>query len=194
MMIFDSIVRTKLARIVGQLAAEASGYDDLMQEALIHLWQQELDKPGQTQSWYLQSCRFHLLTYLSRGRSVDSLKRRRDRSAMTEVSEAVDFATTRREEAESPLGSVCALDLIESLSKRISPVEQIILACLAEGIGLMEIAKKLGISHQAVSKYRQRLAALALKLGVSPMPKPANDSNGLSVRKDDAQRTSGSSM
>src|ERR1051325_11067403 len=65
-----------LDRIVCSLASERALRQDLMQEALIHLWQAERDRPGQSTSWYLQGCRFRLRHYLAAGKSVDSAKRR----------------------------------------------------------------------------------------------------------------------
>ena len=137
-----------------------------MQEALLHLWQREIQRPAQTQSWYLQSCRFHLQSYLNRGRSVDSYKRRQE---CLSDEEAAALAGTNGD-LESPLDSVCVLDIIELLSKRLSSREQDILVHLMEGAGPREIARKLSISHQSVSKHRQKLATLAIKMGISPLP------------------------
>jgi len=38
--------------------------------AKAHLTRVEADRPGQTPSWYLQSCHFHAGDYLARGRSI----------------------------------------------------------------------------------------------------------------------------
>src|SRR5437899_13099328 len=72
----DLSIRERLYRIVRQLTPDAGSHDDLMQEALVHLWLREARFPGQKKSWYLQSCKFHLQHYLEMGRSVDSVKRR----------------------------------------------------------------------------------------------------------------------
>ena len=173
MLIFNSKTRQKLWRIVRQLSADAAAHDDLMQEALLHLWRQEMETPAQTQSWYLQSCRFHLLSYLNRGRSVDSFKRRHDQRPNDEEIELAQSAG-RNAESESPLDSVCVLDTIELLSKRLSAREQDILAQLMQGAGPREIARKLSISHQSVSKHRQKLAAIAIKMGIVPLPQSRN--------------------
>src|SRR5438874_13527896 len=71
----DFKVVTVLRRITENLASDLTEREDLLQEALLHLWVTELRQPGQSVSWYLQSCRFHLQHYLARGRSVDSKKR-----------------------------------------------------------------------------------------------------------------------
>lgn len=172
MLIFNLKTRQKLWRIVRQLSGDTAAHDDLMQEALLHLWQRETQTPAQTQSWYLQSCRFHLLSYLNRGRSVDSFKRRQDQCASHEEFDAAQSLSRGSADGESPLDSVCVLDIIELLSRKLNPREQDILAHLIQGSGTREIARKLSISHQSVSKHRQKLAALAMKMGISPLPQP----------------------
>ena len=49
-----------LTQLVQRITANFALRDDLMQEALVHLWLTEARRPGQTRSWYLQSCKFHL--------------------------------------------------------------------------------------------------------------------------------------
>jgi len=174
MLIFNSNVRKKLARIVCQMVANAAAREDLMQEALVLLWQQEIQRPGQTQSWYLQSCRFHLLNHLKRGRSVDSFKHRQGQRPDENEFECSEPLSGNGAQTESPLDSVCALEIVELLSQRLNSREQEILGHLAQGAGPREIAKKLRISHQSVSKHRQKLAALAVKIGIAPLPPVRN--------------------
>jgi RNA polymerase sigma factor (sigma-70 family) len=182
MLIFNSKARQKLWRIVRQISGDNAAHEDLMQEALVHLWQQEVERPKQTQSWYLQSCRFHLLNYLNRGRSVDSFKHRRGESRAGNEREFSESFLGNGAEGESPLDSVCALDIVELLSKRLNDREQEIFAHLAQGSGPREIAKKLRISHQSVSKHRQKLAALAIKMGIAPLPAARNGSEPIQTR------------
>ena len=65
----------RLSKIVIRMTSNPALREDLMQEALIHLWQIQEQRPGQAESWYLQNCRYHLQHYLASGRSVDSPKR-----------------------------------------------------------------------------------------------------------------------
>src|SRR5438034_286985 len=75
-MLFEQAETQKvLSRIVTQLSWHPAWHEDLMQEGMIHLWRSEDERPGQSPSWYLQSCQFHLRHHLARGRSVDSWKR-----------------------------------------------------------------------------------------------------------------------
>src|SRR6267142_2638164 len=76
MFVDELSTRDSLVRMVRKLTANAALREDLLQEALIHLWLTETRRPGQTRSWYRQSCKYHLLHYLASGRSVDSGKRR----------------------------------------------------------------------------------------------------------------------
>src|SRR5678816_4070505 len=71
----DSKIKDALHAIVSSLTNNTALREDLMQDALLHLWQVQLQKPHRTRSWYLQSCRFQLGHRLAAGRSVDSLKR-----------------------------------------------------------------------------------------------------------------------
>src|ERR1041385_4868343 len=103
-----------------------------MQEALIHLWQAERDRPGQSTSWYLQGCRFRLRHYLAAGKSVDSAKRRGsqmitfgDDQESTEFFEELHAASHEFDEA-------CTRDLLFALSLSLRPRERAVLACLAE--------------------------------------------------------------
>src|SRR5205809_7182293 len=64
-----------ILKIIKSITHCSALQDDLLQEALIHLWLMETRRPGQTHSWYLQSCKYHLLHYLASGCSVDSAKR-----------------------------------------------------------------------------------------------------------------------
>jgi DNA-directed RNA polymerase specialized sigma24 family protein len=142
--------------------------EDLFQEALIHLWLQEERRPGQTKSWYLQNCQYYLRNYLARGKSVDSLKRGR-------LGRALDSQPAEDLDMESPHGggvfaTVSAKDIVGLLNGRLSSREREILACLSLGFGAREIARRLGISHPAVVKHRQRIAQQALKLGINPLP------------------------
>src|SRR5712671_1061078 len=75
MLIDDHQVREMVERIVARCSSVPAVRDDLRQEALVHLWLLEERQPGQTKSWYIQSCKFYLQNYRTRGRSVDSPKR-----------------------------------------------------------------------------------------------------------------------
>src|SRR6266481_9825687 len=83
-------VKDSLLRMTRRITPNFAFRQDLLQEALIHLWLTEKRRPGQTKSWYLQSSRFHLLHYLASGRSVDSTKRGQGHSHFEHDSEQAE--------------------------------------------------------------------------------------------------------
>ncbi len=169
MLVDDQKIRSVLRSIVKRLSADLSVHEDLLQEAMIHLWLQEERRPGQTPSWYLQNCQYYLRNCLTRGRSVDSPKRRWLMRA-PENAQVEDPETDGTEYGGGVFGCISAQDIIAQLDGRLSPRERQILTHLSEGLGAREIARKLGISHPAVVKCRQRIAQQALKLGINPLP------------------------
>jgi len=166
----EPLTRDLLRRLVRTITANPVLWDDLYQEALIHLWSIEARRPGFTRSWYLQSCKFHLRHYLASGRSVDSMKRREgqidypmDSEDGTQFHEMVDSG-------DSVLSSVCARELIGMLSRQLEPHEKAVLDCLADGLGPREIGRRLNISHTMVIKHRCKIASLLNRLARTPSP------------------------
>ena len=170
MLIEDIETLEQLGKIVVRLTSNPALREDLMQEALIHLWQVQEQNPGQTKNWYLQNCRYHLLHYLAIGRSVDSPKRRASQVHPVDHEDGQDDLLDRFEGSDTVLEDVSARDILDSLAKWLSPREMMILQWLAEGLATREIARRIGISHPMVIKYRRKIAALAEKLSI---PHPA---------------------
>src|SRR5712671_1875611 len=79
MRIDQARVRRRLRSIVRALTVENHLFDDLYQEALICLWCTEEKSPDCSDEWYFQRCRCHVIDFLRRGRSIDAIKRRRNR-------------------------------------------------------------------------------------------------------------------
>jgi hypothetical protein len=139
---------------------------DLLQEALAHLWEQELRHPGMTTSWYLQNCRFFVGNILRSGRSVDSIKRRlseraREHCAL-EGCALPDCLVCQVDPAEH----ASARDAVNEISRRLEPRDRAILTLLLEGHGIREIGRRLHLSHAAVVKSRGRIAAAAVHVGI----------------------------
>jgi DNA-directed RNA polymerase specialized sigma24 family protein len=171
MLIDDSHTRELLARIVYRLTADRVLREDLTQEALIHLWLLEERRPGQSRSWYLQSCKFHLQNFISAGKSVDSPKRRRGKVSLSNGDDQIEELVSGRDADGAPFAQVSARDIVTSLSCRLSPFERSILDYLSEGLAAREIATRLEVTHPTVIKYRRKIAALAIRLGIPPLPK-----------------------
>jgi DNA-directed RNA polymerase specialized sigma24 family protein len=156
---------------VCRLTGDTALRQDLMQEALVHLWLLEARKPRQSRSWYLQSCKFHLQNYIVAGRSVDSLKRRRTQFCITgDVAELEEIHSLADSDGAA-FAVISARDILTLLCNRLTPFEQAVLSRLAEGCGAREIAGELKVSHPTVIKYRRKIAALAIRLGIGPMPR-----------------------
>lgn len=170
MLIDDQIILQSLRRICARLAADPTVQADMMQECLFHLWRTEREKPNQTRSWYLQSCRFHLQHWLASGRSLDN-PRRGD-------SEIVDG------DGEHPALSdyhtdgqffegVCFRDTLLTLNRRLGRRQRAVLNGLVHGQTMSEIASSSKLSYPTVLKYRSMIAGLTAKLGIASNPTPS---------------------
>jgi DNA-directed RNA polymerase specialized sigma24 family protein len=157
-------MRESLERLVRKITTESALYDDLLQEALVHLWQIENRRPGQTPSWYLQSCRFHLQHYLASGRSVDSAKRRSGQMQFAVDSDEEDGIPEQADGGNTVVTSVSARELMALLAPLLSAQENAVLDCLADGLGAREIGRELNMSHTMVIKHRRKIAALLERL------------------------------
>jgi RNA polymerase sigma factor (sigma-70 family) len=178
MLVDDASTKEDLLRMVRRITSNAALRQDLLQEALVHLWLVEDHRPGQTRSWYLQSCKFHLQHYLASGRSVDSRKRRNGQVQFPD-DDGYHESAGQAESENSFLALINAREIIELLSQQLKPREQAVLACLADGLGARDIARRLRISHPTVIKYRRKIAGLTMKLGISsPAKPPAAQPNG----------------
>src|SRR5262249_34431706 len=136
--------------------------DDLIQEGLIHLWLSQRQRPGQSTSWYLQGCRFHLQHYLEVGRSVDSHKRRAKRVEEQVLPDALGDIWV----AETDLDEVSARDIVKTMAGSLRPRERAVLDGLADGLSVSDIARRLNLSNPTVAKDRRRIARLAIRLGI----------------------------
>jgi RNA polymerase sigma factor (sigma-70 family) len=160
-------IRESLVRIVNRMTRDPFLRDDLMQEATIHFWKVERARPGETASWYIQSCSFHLRHYLASGRSVDSLKRRALQVELAEEEERLSESVVTD---VCVIGQVQAREIVHQLSRVLTPREQAILHCLADGLGLREIACRLKFSHPVAIKCRRKIAELAVRMGIVARP------------------------
>ena len=178
LMLFEEAnIRRRLGGIVSQLAPKTLR-EDLMQEAMVHLWRSEGRHPGRKEAWHLQGCRLHLQNLLRRGRSVDSYKRMRAHnlngdavSDGAEAFEGVDLTVSCRDE-------VSASDFLSRLTQRLLPQERATLGCLMDGLSARETANVLALSHTMINRHRSRIASLATKLGLASPTRQPNESSG----------------
>ncbi len=194
-------VKESLLRMTGSITPNFALREDLLQEAWIHLWLTETRRPGQTKSWYLQSAKFHVLHYLTSGRSVDSRKRGRRYSHFEQDSEQLEEFPELVDPGDSVLSQVGARDIISLLSPHLCPCENAVLDGLADGLGVREIGRRLEMSHTMVIRHRSKIASLLLKLegpsflreqfrGASKVENSSKETNGVR-RTDPAKRVNG---
>ena len=169
-MLFEQVdIQKVLSRIVTQVNCDPDWQEDLMQEGIIHLWLLEERKPGQSRSWYLQSCQFHLRHYLDQGRSIDSWKRQEHAiSLFVEIDSNEPECCLPDNATTTAMSEINAQDMLFLLCKRLTLSQQVVLAHFMDGLSSREIGLKLGVSHNAVIKHRYRIAAAARELGFSP--------------------------
>jgi DNA-directed RNA polymerase specialized sigma24 family protein len=170
MLIEDAMFCELLRRIVAQFTADRALRDDLMQECLLRIWRLESEEPGRTRSWYLQNCRFHLQHWLASGRSVDSPKRTNGNNRVTIDGVSDEFPVEGYHTNGEFFEGISANDLVSTLAGFLKPHESALLGGLADGLVLQDIALKLKLSYPTALKYRRRIAALTIKLGISPPP------------------------
>jgi RNA polymerase sigma factor (sigma-70 family) len=165
-------LRESLSRVVQKVTGDQALRQDLMQEAMLHLWLIQTRRPGQTVSWYLQSCRFHLQHYLASGKSVDSGKRREGRLQFAFDSQTGEGVPEQADSGDSVFTDVSAREIMRLLSRHLKPQEKAVLECLADGLGAREIGRELKISHTMVIRYRRKIAALLTRLENPPPSSP----------------------
>ena len=157
-------IRTRLHRLVDGLATP-SLHEELVQEAMVHLWHAEERFPGKSDAWYLQSCRFHLQNLVRQGRSVDSFKRLRSQ-VLSQEQTAGGIPLELVEPNASIWEEVTVNDVMAELCQWLAPPEQKTLHFLMDGLSAREAAQHLNISHTLVNRHRAQIAALAQKLGL----------------------------
>ena len=170
MLIDQHETRAAVRQIVFRLTIDRALQEDLTQEAFIHLWMREQQRPDQPQSWYFQSCRFFLQNYLRNGRSVHSNRHYQALCSTTSAAECDGISASEPLSGDSVPAQVSAREIISLLTLWLTPLERQLLNCLAEGFGLREIAARFKLSHTSVIRCRRRIAALAVKLGIEPLP------------------------
>jgi DNA-directed RNA polymerase specialized sigma24 family protein len=155
-------LRARIARIVQHMTSDFHLRQDLEQEALFHIWLMEIQRPYETMSWYLQSCRFHLRNYLRNDPSIDSPARAHLRQPTEDDDTAVRPDYLREE--ETVVSSVCARDILSCLLPRLDSANRDILLLAAHEWSTRQIASEVGLSQIAVVKRMKTIALTARRL------------------------------
>jgi DNA-directed RNA polymerase specialized sigma24 family protein len=170
-----------LQRIARTLTSNRHVQEDLVQIGRIRVWEMELKNPRHTRSWYSQRCKRCMQDYLKQGRSVDSYKRRQLHVPLDgEDEERGDWVPQELIAPECVFGDVSSADEMRYLASRFQPMQWWILAAFQQGYTAIEIARKLGVTHQAIAKHRKQIAErLAVRAGAD---KPRNKQNTRKTR------------
>lgn len=167
--------RSALLRVVATVASDRCLREDLLQEALIHLWRLGSFRPEQSPSWYFKSCHLHLLNLLRKGRSVDAVKRRKGRISLPDADSNgpgddadLDALLGAAPPAGSVVAQVCFRDMLASMYRWLDPPDRVILDLLVDGMSAREVAGRLRVSHTAVIKRQRKIASVAISLGLAP--------------------------
>ena len=158
---FDVLMK-RIAPTLQRIAQKLNGHftfmdhDDLFQEALLHLW---TDFQGgalddKTDSYVLQGCYYHLKNYI---------RKVQDKAPLVSLDSIVDEEAGRLEEILEA-EDVAAFDYVDGkmqvealLQSGLTQRERDVLALSMEGMTTREVGQKLGISHVAVVKVRNKL-------------------------------------
>ena len=166
----EPAVHKALLRMVITLEENFHTREDLLQEALAYFWLMERQRPGRRLNWYLQGVKFHLQHLMTSGRSLDSPKRRGAQAAFSDNRDGWDEWRDSLELDEGIMSTVHAHDIFCVLVDRLEPIDQDILRAMLEGLRISEIAHALHRPRGFVERHRLRIAKLAVKLGISPLP------------------------
>jgi len=161
-----------LRQICARFTADPDMQSDLMQESLVHLWRMERERPNQTRSWYLQSCRFHLQHWLAAGRSVDNPKRPNGASYIPIDIQGEDPALEGFHTNGDLFEGICFQDTVSTLAGHLGQRQRRVLDGLVDGRTLSDIASGSKLSYPTVLKYRGLIADLTTKLGIASAPEP----------------------
>ena len=133
-------------------------HEDLLQEALLHLWAdfQAGALNDKTDSYVLQGCYYYLKNYIRKVQdsatlvSLDSMVEE-ETAGLEEILEAEDVAAFDYVDGKMQVEAL--------LESGLTPRERDVLGLSMEGMTTREIGQKLGISHVAVVKVRNKLKA-----------------------------------
>ena len=170
LLISQPTVLKVLRRMVARMDVNPDDHEDLMQEALLHLWAVQYQHPKQHLTWYLQNVKFHLHNLARRGRSLDSPPRNAARASFPANYEWREQWPDTLELDDNMMSELIACDLAQVLKKKLDPIDRTILEALVKGLRVGEIAERLRVSHAFVTKHRHSIARVAMNLGVSPVP------------------------
>ncbi len=157
-------LETRLRKIAGNVTENKADQDDLLQEGRIYLWKNREKLKDKTISYVLTGCYFRFIDYLKQGSRIDG----KLRENVTVISlyyvtheEKTPVVASVPSEIDDPKNVLIAKDLEEQIRKHLNTKLKETYDLLLKGYTLGEIAKRLGLTHEAVrirAKKIQRIA------------------------------------
>ncbi len=173
MLMDDASFLKRLGHVVRSVTGEAEcERQEFMQRAVIYLWHEEEIRPGQRPAWYLRRCWFFLQHEHRHDHRMEPVKHASvnlRRPIGSNPGRDAEDSEVELAGADLALSHVCARDLIAVLANRLHGVARLVWLDLADGLTVTDIAQRRELSHQAISKHRKSIAALALDLGILPL-------------------------
>ena len=161
----DMDVLKRLRGMIYHLCDEPWMREDCLAVVRAHLWRLENDKPGQKQTYYLEGCHYVLTHFLEQGRSIDSWKRRYGRLPLpNEDPDEQNLPEPFVDDSDSVRSTVCAHEIVKELCGWLKPSEKLVLLDMQKGLTVQESADARGLTQQTVSRDRQRIEILGLRL------------------------------
>jgi len=144
----------KLSRHLGHFSN-----DDLLQEALLHLWLdfQKGKLKDKTDSYILQGCYFHLKNYMRV--NVEKVSLVRLSGLANDQGEEVDLDSILPLESGEPLfeNLHCKMLVEQIMNNGLTLREKEVFALSLEGLTTREIGARIGVSHVMVVKLKSSM-------------------------------------
>jgi RNA polymerase sigma factor (sigma-70 family) len=132
--------------------------DDLYQEAVVHLWTdfKEGKLSDKTSSYVLQGCYFYLKNYIRKTQDGASLVRL---SCLGQDQEEIDLENfVSLKNPKTDLDDLSGKILLEDIQREPwTEREKDVLSLSLSGLTVREIGLKLGVSHVAIVKIRNKI-------------------------------------
>ena len=153
-MIQNKVVQSKLKAIARDLGNEKSDSEDLMQEMMIHLWKVEQDRPGMTESWYLQNCKFFARDLVCKGTSIDTRRRTEVMLISKDGPDQQKIVLSKPVEQYDFRSELIVKELIARIMGKLGEAQRRVFRALLTGMTLTEIGKKSTAHKAALETYQ----------------------------------------
>ena len=127
------------------------------------MWKVEQDRPGMTESWYVQNCKFYARDLVRKGTSIDTRRRTEVMLVSKDDPDQQKMVLSKPVEPYDFRSELIVKDLIARIMGKLGQAQRRILRALLTGMTLTEIGKIMHFSHQRISYGKKRIAEIALR-------------------------------